>query len=72
MGAKAFPLRKIVGSKQVEILTAQGKSTGVFRQHEILECGHTQVPRTDFVGETNASARRCGKCASEKKEEQNA
>jgi hypothetical protein len=64
MGAKAFPLRKITGEKMVEIKTAQGGSTGVFIKHEVLECGHTMAPRTDFVGATNATRRRCAKCKS--------
>lgn len=41
------PLRKIVG-------TNAGK--------EVLECGHEQRPREDFVGVTNASRRRCDYC----------
>jgi hypothetical protein len=42
------PLRKIVGYDG---------------HREVLECGHTQNPREDFIGETNAVRRRCQKCA---------
>lgn len=41
------PLRKIVGHED---------------GFEVLECGHRQRPKTDFVGETNAQRRRCRKC----------
>jgi hypothetical protein len=29
---------------------------------EILECGHQQFQREDFIGPTNAYRRRCRKC----------
>ena len=47
----AGPLRKIVRHHY-------GRGTW----HEILECGHTQLPVRDLVGETNAERRRCRKC----------
>jgi hypothetical protein len=59
MGAKAYPRRKIVGHKMVLVLLADGTESGYFIEHEVLECGHTMRPRSDFVGETNANARRC-------------
>lgn len=62
MGAKAYPLRKIVGHKMVEMTLAGGKPSGVSIEHEELECGHTMRPRSDFVGETNANKRRCLQC----------
>ena len=41
-----------------------GDEDGNFRTliFEILECGHRQLPKRDFVGETNAYKRRCRKC----------
>lgn len=62
MGAKAYPLRKIVGTRMVEILLADGKPSGVKSFTEVLECGHTMRPREDFAGETNATKRRCRQC----------
>lgn len=44
------PLRKIVGYEN-----------GL----EVLECGHHQRPREDFIGVTNATRRRCWKCQRE-------
>lgn len=29
---------------------------------ELLECGHVQLLRSDFIGQTNAVRRRCRKC----------
>lgn len=34
--------------------------------HELLECGHVQLPREDIYGPTNATRRRCWKCAANK------
>jgi uncharacterized UBP type Zn finger protein len=62
MGAKAYPLRKIVGERMVPILLASGKESEYLVRHEVLECGHTMPPRADFVGETNAGKRRCRQC----------
>jgi hypothetical protein len=62
MGAKAYPLRKIIGTRMVEIKLAGGKPSGVEILHEVLECGHTMRPRSDFVGETNTTKRRCLQC----------
>lgn len=57
MGAKAYPLRKIVGSKMVDL------DDEYQIRHELLECGHTMRPRQDFGGETLAGSRRCNQCA---------
>lgn len=51
----SYPLRKIVGyvpDEKYAHLT-----------YELLECSHTQLPRSDMFGETNAVRRRCRKCA---------
>lgn len=40
---------------------------------ELLECGHKQRPRSDFVGHTNSVRRRCrqcGKLAAEQREKE--
>ena len=65
MGAKAYPLRKIVGEKMVDIIIGD-KPSGYQIRHEVLECGHTMRPREDFVGEINATKRRCRQCFIEK------
>jgi len=52
------PLRKIVGRK----IEKDWLGLKVDMPVEILECGHTQPPITDFYGETNAVRRRCRKC----------
>jgi hypothetical protein len=62
MGAKAHPLRKIVGTAQEPLLLADGTPSGYLVERELLECGHTIRTRTDFAGETIASKRRCPKC----------
>lgn len=51
------PLRKIVGYAHEEI-----GGSGVFVLYEVLECGHQQRPREDFIGEVPAARRRCKKC----------
>jgi hypothetical protein len=48
-----YPLRKIVGHNGPK---------------EILECGHEQYPRQDFMGPTNAVRRRCAECFREKEQ----
>jgi hypothetical protein len=63
MGAKSYPLRKIVGYRMVPLTLAGGIASEYSVEHEVLECGHTMRPRSDFVGETNANARRCRQCA---------
>jgi len=68
MGAKAYPLRKIVGTKMVPIMIGD-KPSQYEVLHEVLECGHTMRPREDFVGETNATKRRCRQCFQENKPE---
>ena len=55
------PLRKIVGTVYLPLV--DGSDT-TFR-HEQLECGHAMLPKSDMFGETNASRRRCWKCAKE-------
>lgn len=50
------PLRKIVGYIRDE-------ESGCDR--ELLECGHSQRPRRDMIGETNASRRPCRGCRRE-------
>lgn len=50
-GAHRGPLRRIVGG-------SYDGPTFV----EVLECGHTQLPVRDLIGETNAARRRCRKC----------
>ena len=62
MGAKACPLRKIIGTRMVPILLADGSESEYLIRHEVLECGHTMPPVKDFAGETNASSRRCWQC----------
>lgn len=49
------PLRKIVDYRTILF-------HGVKVGREVLECGHMIPTRKDFVGETNAARRRCGKC----------
>lgn len=54
MGARTInrnPLRKIV------------RQAGGPAGKELLECGHEQHPRQDFIGITNAVRRRCWQCA---------
>jgi hypothetical protein len=63
MGAKGYPLRKIVGRRMVTLALADGTPSQYKIEHELLECGHTMRPRSDFMGETNANARRCRLCA---------
>lgn len=36
--------------------------------YETLECGHAQRPRRDFIGETNATRRRCKRCGAKEAE----
>jgi hypothetical protein len=67
MGAKAYPLRKILGTRMVPLKLADGRDSEYSILHEVLECGHTMRPREDFVGETNASKRRCTQCFRESK-----
>lgn len=52
------PLRKIVDHQWGDPMR------GEFAQlvYEVLECGHRQTPKTDFIGQINASRRRCRKC----------
>lgn len=56
------PLRKIVEH-------AYGDVDGSFPNvlFEVLECGHRQLPRSDFVGETNVERRRCRQCGKEQR-----
>lgn len=55
--ANRHPLRKIVDH-------VYGDEDGEFMSllFEVLECGHRQTTKQDFVGETNAERRRCRKC----------
>lgn len=58
---KRYQLRKIVGSQPVKVSQdLDGKPTYLLA--EILECGHTQFPKRDIYGETNAVRRRCRQC----------
>jgi hypothetical protein len=50
------PLRKVVGREPLDPATDQWG-------REILECGHRQHVREDFIGPTNANRRRCRQCA---------
>jgi hypothetical protein len=50
-GSDSGPLKKIVGTCRVGYATL-----------EALECGHLQMPKSDMMGHTNASRRRCKKC----------
>lgn len=54
-GSDGGPLRKIVGICWV----------GGVRM-ECYECGHIAMPKSDIIGETNASRRRCHRCKSGK------
>jgi len=49
------PLRKVIR----ELQNAAGSWM------EVLECGHQQHKRSDYIGHTNAIRRRCLKCAKE-------
>ena len=51
------PLREIIGRDMVELSPG-----GTRVPHEILECGHDQLPVEDFIGKTNAKRRRCWQC----------
>lgn len=53
-GSDRGPLRKVVGT------VYPPEYPGV--RHELLECGHSQPPREDIIGETNAYRRRCWRC----------
>lgn len=58
------PLRKIVD--RVSKRVADGlDGGGVYMTYEVLECGHEQLPRQDFVGVVEATRRRCRKCEKE-------
>lgn len=48
------PLRRIVD----HVYTAEWPNL----LQELLECGHTQLPVRDLIGETNAVRRRCRQC----------
>lgn len=37
--------------------------SGFTRTFETLSCGHVQMAKTDFSGETISDSRRCRKCA---------
>ncbi len=54
-GEKGRPLRKIVGICFV----------GGVRM-EAYECGHIAMPKSDIIGETNATRRRCVRCKLER------
>lgn len=58
-GARAFPLRRIVGVE----LRPLAYDVSIKVPWEVLECGHAMRPRKDIIGETNASARRCARCS---------
>lgn len=53
--AEAGPLRKIVSERMSE--------HGVLL--EVYECGHAAPQKRDIIGPTNASRRRCRRCARE-------
>jgi len=46
------PVRKVIGSE---------------KGYEILSCGHRQFPRSDFFGQTIATARQCMECGRERR-----
>jgi hypothetical protein len=50
----SLPLRKIVAEENDQY----------GRVVEVLECGHKQTQKEDIYGPTNAYKRRCRKCAS--------
>ena len=52
IGAKIYPLRKIIGFNNVK---------------EVLECGHEIYPPMDFIGYYSAQKRRCKYCYENKK-----
>jgi len=54
MGAKAYPLRKVVDIVPDPLFPSLTM--------ELLECGHKQRARSDFIGPTNANRRRCRQC----------
>lgn len=56
---KKYYLRKIV-KRFVE--TEKIGDWTYDRVKELLECGHSQSPKSDIYGETNAARRRCLKC----------
>jgi len=55
--AASQPLRRVLGLVDVT------GPRGVPFLHELYECGHTRVPKEDRIGRTNATRRRCAKCA---------
>jgi hypothetical protein len=66
VGARAFPLRKIIRTEMRPIPLVDGTPSEYLARYEVLECGHAFRPRTDVMGyETNANARRCRDCARE-------
>lgn len=70
MGARNYPLRKIVGRRMEPLLLADGTPSEYLVQVEVLECGHTMKPRQDIYGEYNVSAkRRCTQCHKEESRE---
>lgn len=54
---RKWPLRKIVeDTVMVEV------APGIKVRRNLLECGHTVAPASDFIGETYPASRRCRKC----------
>ena len=53
-GSDGGPLRKVLGT------VPDKKYRSVML--ELLECGHTQLPKSDIIGHRPASRRRCRKC----------
>lgn len=57
---KGAPLRKVIGTLKVEAGEFQGEM--LYYTHELYECFHHEMPRSDMYGETNATRRRCRQC----------
>lgn len=55
------PLRAVVGYRTMVPPGAPASRTSLL--HEVYECGHVALPKSDAVGETAASRRRCHACA---------
>lgn len=56
-GSDRGPLRKVVD------MVDDPQFRGV--RLELLECGHTQLPKSDIIGHRPAVRRRCRKCKQE-------
>lgn len=56
MGWASSPLRNAPLRRVVEVVP------GEYGRLEVLSCGHSMRPRSDMIGETSASRRRCLEC----------